>query len=69
MEASATLLAGLLIWFAILMFLSPQFHDSHFGVAKYESAAVGSLRRLNQLEREYATSHPGKGFACELKTS
>jgi hypothetical protein len=52
--------------FAILMVLSPSFHDKYFGVAKNESAAVGSLRKLNTLESQYAAAHPNKGFACEL---
>ena len=50
----------------MLVFLSPSFHDKYFGVAKYEAAAVGSLSKINSLEKQYAASHPDKGFACEL---
>jgi hypothetical protein len=52
--------------FAVLLVLSPSFHDSYFGVAKYESAAVGSLQKINKLQTEYAATHANKGFACEL---
>jgi len=31
-----------------------------------ESAAVGRLRDLNDLQHKYATDHPEKGFACAL---
>lgn len=60
------LLTGLLLLFAVLMFFSPSFHDKYFGVAKYESAAVGSLDKINALENQYAASRPDKAFACEL---
>lgn len=60
------LLIGLLLLFAVLVFLSPSFHDKYFGVAKYEADAVGSLAKINSLEKQYAASHPDKGFACEL---
>jgi hypothetical protein len=60
------LLISLLLLFAVLVFLSPSFHDKYFGVAKYEADAVGSLVKINSLEKQYAASHPDKGFACEL---
>jgi hypothetical protein len=60
------LLAGSLFSFAVLVFFSPSFHDRYFGVAKYESAAVGGLHKINTLESLYAASHADKGFACEL---
>ena len=44
----------------------PSFHDAHFGVARYESNAVGGLSKINELERQYARSHVDKGFACKL---
>ena len=60
------LLISLLLLFAVLVFLSPSFHDKYFGVAKYEADAVGGLAKINSLEKQYAASHPDKGFACEL---
>jgi hypothetical protein len=63
---SIKLLTGLLFLFAVLVFFSPSFHDKHFGVARYEAAAVGSLDKINSLENKYAASHPDKGFTCEL---
>ena len=59
-------LVGLLFLFTLLVFLSPSFHDKYFGVAKYEADAVGSLVKINSLEKQYAASHPDRGFACEL---
>jgi hypothetical protein len=55
-------LAGIV---CIFLFLS--FHDKYFGVAKYESAAVSSLRKIHELESLHATAHLDKGFACQLK--
>ena len=60
------LLMSLLLLFAVLLFLSPSFHDKYFGVAKYETDAVGSVTKINSLERQYAASHRDTGFACEL---
>ncbi len=60
------LLVSLLLLFAVLVFLSPSFHDKYFGVAKYEADAVGSLAKINSLEKQYAASHPDTGFACGL---
>lgn len=48
------------------MLFSPSFHDTHFGMAQNESAAVGSLRKLTSLENQYAAAHTDRGFACEL---
>jgi hypothetical protein len=62
----AKLSIALIFLFAVLTFLSPSFHDKHFGVAQNESAAVGSLRKLNNLESQYAAAHADKGFACGL---
>ena len=50
----------------ILLVTSPTFHDKYFGMAKYESAAVGNLQKINTLENLYASTHPDKGFACQL---
>ncbi len=32
-----------------------------------EASAVGTLRRLNTLESNYAATHPVRGFTCELR--
>lgn len=61
----ASVVATLLLAVALLV-VSPSFHDKYFGMAKYESAAVGSLQKINALESQYASSHPDKGFACQL---
>jgi hypothetical protein len=37
----------------------------HNGFRRNESAAAGGLRRINILERGYASAHPDKGFACD----
>jgi hypothetical protein len=50
----------------VLLVMSPSFHDKYFGMAKYESAAVGSLQKINALEHLYAAAHADKGFACQL---
>ena len=52
--------------FVFLTTMTPSFHDKYFGMAKYESTAVGSLKKINTLESQFASSHPQKGFACEL---
>jgi hypothetical protein len=61
------LAAALLFLFVALLFLSPRFHDIYFGVAKNESSAVSSLRKITALEAQYAAAHPKKGFACQLR--
>jgi hypothetical protein len=50
----------------LLLFFLVVFHDYYHGVASYESAAVGSLRRINELEGRYSVEHTKGGFACEL---
>jgi hypothetical protein len=62
----AILSIALIFLIGVLTFFSPSFHDKHFGVAQNESTAVGSLRKLNSLESQYAAAHADKGFACEL---
>ena len=57
---------ALIFLFAVLTFFSSSFHDKHFGLAQNESAAMGSLRKVNALESRYAAAHASKGFACEL---
>ena len=56
-------IAGLVLLVAFLA--PPVFHDT--GIAKNESTAVGSLRKINELENEYAASHPDSGFSCQLE--
>jgi hypothetical protein len=60
---AASFLLSLLLVFAF----APHFHDSHAGVRQNESAAVGSLRKLHDLQNKYAAAHPNEGFACELQ--
>ena len=60
-------IGGLVLLVAFLVVLSPAFHDTYFGVAKNESTAVASLRKIHDLENEYATAHPDNGFSCQLK--
>ncbi|HXJ45966.1 MAG TPA: hypothetical protein VNK47_04770 [Candidatus Dormibacteraeota bacterium] len=60
---------GLVSAILIILFVlswTPSFHDAHFGVARHESNAVGSLSKINELERQYARTHVDKGFACKL---
>jgi type IV pilus assembly protein PilA len=45
--------------------LIPSFNDTT--VAKNEATAVGSIRKIQELENAFATAHPDKGFACQLK--
>jgi hypothetical protein len=51
----------------IVLAFTPHLFDSHAGMRQNESAAVGSLRRIHDLETKYAASHPNEGFACELQ--
>jgi hypothetical protein len=57
----------LALLFAFFVVLTPSFNDKYFGVAKNEATAVGSLRKIYELENAFATAHPGNGFACQLK--
>jgi len=57
----------LALLFAFFLVLTPSFHDKYFGVATNEATAVGSLRKIYELENAYATAHPDNGFACQLK--
>jgi hypothetical protein len=63
MGLAATFLLSFLLVFAC----SPHFHDSHAGVRQNESAAVGSLRKIHDLQRKYAAAHPDEDFACQLQ--
>ena len=61
------LAASFLLSFLLVLAFSPHFHDSHAGVRQNESAAVGSLRSIHDLQSKYAAAHPKEGFACELQ--
>jgi hypothetical protein len=62
---------GLGVAFLLSIFLVfaslPQFHGLHAGVRQNESAAVGSLRRIHELQTRFAAAHPTEGFACQLQ--
>jgi hypothetical protein len=51
----------------LVIAFSPHFYDSNAGVRKNESAAVGSLAKINVLQSKYAAAHPDEGFACQLQ--
>ena len=61
-----TLIATIFLVAAVLVVASPWWHDKYFGMAQNENAAVGSLRKINTLESQYAAGHANKGFTCEL---
>jgi hypothetical protein len=61
------LVAAFLVSFLLVFAFSPHFHDSHAGVRQNESAAVGSLRKIHDLQSKYAAAHPKEGFACQLQ--
>src|SRR5215468_12440848 len=66
-KAITGLAAGFLLSVLLVFAFSPHFHDSHAGVRQNESAAVGSLRKIHDLQGEYAAAHPKEGFACQLQ--
>jgi len=61
------LAAGFLLSCLLVIAFSPHFYDSNAGVRKNESAAVGSLAKINALQSKYAAAHPTEGFACQLQ--
>jgi hypothetical protein len=61
------LAAALLLSFLVVLAFTPHFRDSHAGIRKNESAAVGTLRKIHDLESNYAAAHPQEGFACRLQ--
>jgi hypothetical protein len=61
------LTAGLLLSLLLVIAFSPHFYDSHAGVRQNESAAVGSLTKINALQGKYAAAHPNEGFTCQLQ--
>ena len=61
------LAGGLLLSFLLVIAFSPHFLDSHHGMRQNESAAVGSLRKIHDLQSAYASAHPDKGFARQLQ--
>ena|SRR5579863_4145129 len=58
---------GFLSLFVIFLFMSIPVLDgpSHVQRAR-EAVTVGNMRRLNLLEKEFESSNPTKGFACQL---
>ena len=61
------LAAGFLLSILLVIVFSPHFYDSHAGLRQNESAAVGSLRKIHDLQSRYAAAHPNEGFACRLR--
>jgi len=61
-----TLIATIFLVAVVLVVASPWWHDKYFGMAQNEHAAVGSLRKINALQSQYAVGHANKGFTCEL---
>jgi hypothetical protein len=59
--------AVFLLSFLIVLAFTPHIFDSHAGLRQNESAAVGSLRRIHDLQTKYAASRPNEGFACDLQ--
>ncbi|SRR5258708_3132926 len=59
--------AAFLVSVLLVIAFSPHFHDKYAGVRKNESAAVGSLAKINALQSKYAAAHPNEGFACQLQ--
>jgi hypothetical protein len=57
--------AAFLLLIVLVFAFSPRFIDS--GSRQNESAAVGSLRRIHDLQSKYAATHPNEGFACQLQ--
>jgi len=66
-KAILGLTAGFLLSLLLVIAFSPHFHDSQGGVRQNESAAVGSLRKIHDLQSKYAAAHPKEGFACQLQ--
>jgi hypothetical protein len=61
------LAAGFLLSFLLVIIFSAHFYDSHAGLRQNESAAVGSLRKIHDLQTKYAAAHPNEGFTCRLQ--
>jgi hypothetical protein len=59
--------AAFLLSFLLVFAFTPHFHDSYAGARKNESVAVGSLRKIHDLQSKYAAAHPNEGFACLLQ--
>jgi hypothetical protein len=57
-KAILGLAAGFLLSLLLVIAFSPHFHDSQGGVRQNESAAVGSLRKIHDLQSKYAAAHP-----------
>jgi hypothetical protein len=50
----------------LAFFLFVPAHMDHSGYRPNESAAIGMLRRMVQLEDAYAVAHPDTGHTCDL---
>jgi hypothetical protein len=61
------LAAGFLLALLLVIVFSPHLHDPHAALRQNESAAVGSLRKIHDLQGKYAVAHPQEGFACQLQ--
>jgi hypothetical protein len=61
------LAAAFLLSFLVVFAFSPHFHDSNAGIRQNESVAVGSLRKIHDLQSKYTSAHPNEGFACQLQ--
>jgi Tfp pilus assembly protein PilE len=65
MERNQVVLLVAIVVSAVLLFIyTPRFDDN--SVARNHANAVGALRQLNNLEKEYSNAHSGAGFACDL---
>lgn len=65
-KSETRLFVFIFLLFVILVATTPPRHDKHFVATQNESAAVGSLRKINTLENTYADAHAAKGFTCDL---
>ena len=65
-KAILGLAAGFLLSLLLIIAFSP-LHDSQGGLRQNESAAVGSLRKIHDLQSKYAAAHPKEGFTCQLQ--
>lgn len=61
------LAAAFLLSFLVVFAFSPHFHDSNAGIRQNESVAVGTLRKIHDLQSKYTSAHPNEGFACQLQ--
>ncbi len=62
----AVALVALVVFFILLVVTPNRWLGLHSGTRPNESAAIGALRRINEMEVKYAKAHTKEGFACEL---